>query len=40
MSNNEEKIINNDKPAKVGKSINIEDKLTQKNLAYRHGQWT
>jgi hypothetical protein len=28
MSNNEDKIINNDKPTKVGKSINIENKST------------
>jgi len=28
MSNNEEKIINSDKPTKVEKSTNIEDKST------------
>jgi hypothetical protein len=28
MNNNEDKIIKSDKPTKVGKSINIEDKLT------------
>jgi hypothetical protein len=28
MNNNEDNIINNDKPIEVGKSINIEDKST------------
>jgi hypothetical protein len=28
MNNNEDKIINSDKPTKVGKSINIKDKFT------------
>jgi MarR-like DNA-binding transcriptional regulator SgrR of sgrS sRNA len=40
MNNNEEKIINGDKPTKVGKSINIEEKLTRQIDMANYGMLT
>jgi hypothetical protein len=40
MNNNDEKIINGDKPIEVGKSINIEEKLTRQVNMTNYGMLT